>query len=1273
MAVTSGAQEGVPRDRVVAVVARLEDGREQWGSGYAIGSRLVLTAEHCTRDKLAGGHSRAIRVVRASDGATCGVSNVVASAPLDVAVLELADDAPWPASLGPPDCARVDRSRSGVLLNCEAVGYPLFQRDPEKRTRDTAEFHGVIYQTDEAESGRILAREPLIHPGPIAPGNEREAPSPWGGLSGALLFHKRRAIGIVVEHHPRQGASALRAVGFDTVARMATTEEKAKSIAKALRLPKEGDLAWATPDDAEAEVLSRVQAIAGAVLPPDEVKVLLAYLDDLLERYDQLPAWFPRRLRTTFGGAAELDQRVRLIATRAEGDGRPGRGRGPREDRVQITTWEHLIEAPKKVILLEGDAGVGKSWSLRRYTVRLAHAMRERLKASPANQASLVPILVRLEDVASAARLSAFLDAAAPAWPSSDRNALIDSFARLCQRPRGVVLLVDGVDEASEEQRRDLAKALASGSELVRGATAGSVQVILASRRGRLRPTESTLGAELLPFTDDQRDQFVRGWVHDDERAQKVISQVRSAGRLGAGARNPLLLALTCLAAEASDPTTPPIPTEADILRSAIDALATDWHRDRVAAYVPSSQQRQVARDAIALVERTASLAFGPHGGFRQRVAAADVEAEERPAVIDHAVGTGLLTRVDDESYELVHRAVAEYLAATHHAKAGSWPVALMRVWESVEHHRVAEFLPHCLAQVSPDQLTSWAELVQKLIEGGDPGLALLLVAGASLRHVRKDLRPPKIVLLLENELPLHVLLGDARAIDVTAAVAPGITRDLISDTRIRTHIRRDLALAAARGGDEVGLRHLEQHAASHEQFEAWNGALQFAEGYPPLSRHRALYSVVPLPEARVAIAASLIRRGDDSAFTLMWDAVRESELSTSDGNAIRAEMRAFGLAVLAEAGDRDAVDALVAAFRADPSLGASDPVAAVIADQVRASDAVGLLLSGSFHNWESKAIIDGLARRNEYEAVKMLAREEALDPWVRVVALERLAEAGVADAADNLARAGEAGDSDPETRLAAGEALLRLGDNRGSDILMDLAGETRWSRAFIALEAIAGDVNDDFLTRIAKSEADYSTTTVAFKELARRGNAWGLAELKRRADPDVSHRRQARASARALVEVGCGADGLVALALDSSFDDYERRDFVDDLLRLGSAIEITSWLERFRSMPAMLRPPLDFGLRLAGVQPRPGLSNERSRALIGWSICSSELPIAYALQASQGYVGPGEEESLAAFVLEAYPGAKEAVDSYRERSRTLDAHLRDAGEHESHRWGQIR
>jgi hypothetical protein len=42
----SGTEHGIQLSRVVAVVAKLADNREQVGSGYLVGARIVLTAAY---------------------------------------------------------------------------------------------------------------------------------------------------------------------------------------------------------------------------------------------------------------------------------------------------------------------------------------------------------------------------------------------------------------------------------------------------------------------------------------------------------------------------------------------------------------------------------------------------------------------------------------------------------------------------------------------------------------------------------------------------------------------------------------------------------------------------------------------------------------------------------------------------------------------------------------------------------------------------------------------------------------------------------------------------------------------------------------------------------------------------------------------------------------------------------------------------------------------------------------------------------------------------
>ncbi len=245
-------ESAVPLERVVAVVLTLASGRKQTGTGYLVGGRRVLTATHCTRDRLSGAAPQSMRVIRATGGQVAVSAELVtSSAKLDLAVIELPDDAPWDIGLTAPTYARLHRDRSGVLSDCTAIGYPLYQRDQNKGTRHHAELHGTIYQTDEAESGRLLMRERFT-PGPIHNPTDGRAiadtggQSVWGGLSGALVFHAGYAIGVVVEHHPRQGATAVQLCGFDQLVQTAATDEGTSRVASLLGLTAHTKLPFAT-------------------------------------------------------------------------------------------------------------------------------------------------------------------------------------------------------------------------------------------------------------------------------------------------------------------------------------------------------------------------------------------------------------------------------------------------------------------------------------------------------------------------------------------------------------------------------------------------------------------------------------------------------------------------------------------------------------------------------------------------------------------------------------------------------------------------------------------------------------------------------------------------------------------------------------------------------------------------------------------------------------------------------------------------------------------
>jgi tetratricopeptide (TPR) repeat protein len=123
-----------------------------------------------------------------------------------------------------------------VLQDCVAVGYPLWQLDPAEGQRNAAELHGNIRVTEDVESGLLVLRDSELSDVMVPPsveGEDLSAESPWGGLSGALVFYRDAALGVVVEHHPRKGPSAITIM---PVARFASDRGQSAELAATLAL-----------------------------------------------------------------------------------------------------------------------------------------------------------------------------------------------------------------------------------------------------------------------------------------------------------------------------------------------------------------------------------------------------------------------------------------------------------------------------------------------------------------------------------------------------------------------------------------------------------------------------------------------------------------------------------------------------------------------------------------------------------------------------------------------------------------------------------------------------------------------------------------------------------------------------------------------------------------------------------------------------------------------------------------------------------------------------
>jgi WD40 repeat protein len=197
--------------RVVEVIA--DSGGEarpryRYGSGCIVAGRTVLTAAHV----VTGAVSVEVRgpdkmLYRAAvEPSLVGDENGPGP---DLALLEL--DEVSGVALPPMSLAAVDRDslEAESVARCQAVGYPWFAETPSPRAvRDTADVNGHIPVLSKLVTG-LLSLQVSSSPRtlPHAPGSLTE--SEWSGMSGAPVIAAGYLLGVVTEHAPREGASAI--------------------------------------------------------------------------------------------------------------------------------------------------------------------------------------------------------------------------------------------------------------------------------------------------------------------------------------------------------------------------------------------------------------------------------------------------------------------------------------------------------------------------------------------------------------------------------------------------------------------------------------------------------------------------------------------------------------------------------------------------------------------------------------------------------------------------------------------------------------------------------------------------------------------------------------------------------------------------------------------------------------------------------------------------------------------------------------------------------
>jgi Tetratricopeptide repeat len=177
---------GVDRLRVCELYAAGPD-VEGSGSGYRLGDRLVLTAQHVIAPALADtGGQVLVRPVGVAEWLPGRVEWQNADA--DAALIRIEDQG-WRASAG-ETVLRWGGLAGSDPVACAALGFPWASVRPD-RMRDTAHVYGQLAPLGQLRQGRLDLD--IASASPTA----REGGSPWAGISGAGVIADSHLVGVI--------------------------------------------------------------------------------------------------------------------------------------------------------------------------------------------------------------------------------------------------------------------------------------------------------------------------------------------------------------------------------------------------------------------------------------------------------------------------------------------------------------------------------------------------------------------------------------------------------------------------------------------------------------------------------------------------------------------------------------------------------------------------------------------------------------------------------------------------------------------------------------------------------------------------------------------------------------------------------------------------------------------------------------------------------------------------------------------------------------------
>lgn len=284
-------------------------------------------------------------------------------------------------------------------------------------------------------------------------------------------------------------------------------------------------------------------------VPADHRTALIRWLDDIADRFDDVPALTPgvggRCLSTLF---VRLDQREISEEAREAlmGRGLSAIGR-PLDDLLRAN--------PTGRWTIQGDPGAGKTTQLRHLAMERAREARDELRQGRLG-AARIPIFVALAVLDLRSAIQPDADAITVAVEDHGQHAvarhppaLLEAALRWAVGAGRALLLLDGFDEVRPESVESMRRRIAT---IERSSPAACI-VVTSRRFGYVAPNERFGELELLPLSPASQRDLLSRWNLSPERIDAVMTQVAGRPALQDMAGNPFVLTLMALLARESD------------------------------------------------------------------------------------------------------------------------------------------------------------------------------------------------------------------------------------------------------------------------------------------------------------------------------------------------------------------------------------------------------------------------------------------------------------------------------------------------------------------------------------------------------------------------------------------------------------------------------------------------------------------------------------------------------------------------------------------------